>query len=763
MKKRISYILVTVILVLQFCGCDANANESSDVQNTEMSQNSIGLDDLDVSVDPESAPDALAVLALGGKDNSLDAYSATINAPLQVEKPDEAVSGGASNIFLGKFRAYYFKKHLFKTVEQCWDELAFSTAEGEKGAEHFDRDNQLWNVGPVCGTDHYIASAYALKEGAEDDYRYFLVEKDENHETLREIPLDFLDGSDFMEGFMSIQHFAMDGSGIIHLVRNMGTECHYLLLSPDGEILSEYTSGSGYVRQLVPLYDGRIAFLLVTGEGVGNQSLQCMDTEKGRTVSLAAMEKENYCFTLLDGNTLLYADHDGVYRSSLSGNNPEPLYLWVNHGILLSDVSVMQADEEGRISLIYEDSTGSNYLCLEPTTEKVEVRQITLALSPYNSKTSFYQTVAAKFNRRYPACHIEVKSDYEETALLTELIAGNGPVLIDGFLTGFEEQEKLWEPLDEVMEQLGVTEELLSSVLELGKINGILYGVVVDFELNTVVTGDTSMKDWDYDIFLQCVEDRPELEAIFNLYGGDYGTYFITNFISHGIEDNYLMDVEAGTTNFNSSGFRKALELAKKYCVRNDRVEPGRTVLTGEVLCNELVIKKPEHLALYRACYGEDINYIGYPAKAGAVHFISNSFPLVVRRTASKEEKELACAFIQMCLSYECQSEAAGDVNFGLSVRKDVLEEQINAMNTSTSVDIYGFEQIVIGDNLNIELDGKTLHDLLDKAKPKRYYPEKLSNILYEELEAYFADAITEDMLIEHLESRVGLYLDERK
>lgn len=96
-------------------------------------------------------------------------------------------------------------------------------------------------------------------------------------------------------------------------------------------------------------------------------------------------------------------------------------------------------------------------------------------------------------------------------------------------------------------------------------------------------------------------------------------------------------------------------------------------------------------------------------------------------------------------------------------MRKDVLEEQINAMNKGTSVDIYSFEQIVIGDNLNIELDGKTLHDLLDKAKPERYFPEELSNILYEELEAFFADAITEDMLIEHLESRVGLYLDERK
>ncbi|MDE5588499.1 MAG: hypothetical protein K2J60_05065, partial [Acetatifactor sp.] len=194
----------------------------------------------------------------------------------------------------------------------------------------------------------------------------------------------------------------------------------------------------------------------------------------------------------------------------------------------------------------------------------------------------------------------------------------------------------------------------------------------------------------------------------------------------------------------------------------NDRVEPGRTVLTGKVLCNELDIYKPEHLALYRICYGEDINYIGYPTKSGSAHYIRNDFPLAVRKTASKEDKEIACAFIEMCLSYEVQSKAKRDSNFRLSVRKDVLEEQINAMNKGTSVRISGFEQAVIGDDLNIELDGKTLYDLIDKAKPKRYFPVELRNILSEELEAYFADDITEDMLIEHLESRVGLYLGER-
>ena len=207
------------------------------------------------------------------------------------------------------------------------------------------------------------------------------------------------------------------------------------------------------------------------------------------------------------------------------------------------------------------------------------------------------------------------------------------------------------------------------------------------------------------------MEDRPELEAIFNFYGGDYGSYFITSFLSHGIDDTYLLDAETGTMNFDSSDFRKALELAGKYCVREEGVSPGS--------------------------------------------------PLVVRRTAAEEEKEAAMAFIRLCLSYEGQLRASKDLNFGLSARRDVLEEQIAAMAEDTAVDTLGFGQIVLGDDLDIELDRKALLDMVDKARPSRYFPMELMNIMWEELEQYFSGTITEEMAIDHLESRVELYLEE--
>ena len=251
--------------------------------------------------------------------------------------------------------------------------------------------------------------------------------------------------------------------------------------------------------------------------------------------------------------------------------------------------------------------------------------------------------------------------------------------------------------------------------------------------------------------------------SIFDLYGGDYGTYFIASFLSHGLDDTYLLDGETGAMRFDSSEFRRVLEMAKKYCVREDAVNPGRTLLEGKVLCNRLNISKPEDIALYRIYYGEDANYIGYPTKDGGAHFMeSMGRPLAVRRTAAEEEKAAARAFISLCLSYEGQSKGAKDINSGLSVRRDVLEEQIAAMNEYTELCVSGFDQITLGDDLDIERDRQVLFDLVDQARPLTYFPEELGNIMREELEQYFAGTMTEDMLIDHLESRVGLYLGER-
>ena len=767
-------MLLTGMLAIQICGCGAGKKEASDnnpnaAQGTEApgstdaegAQGAAGVDSQGLSVSAGGILDPSAVSGLAGKDNSLDIYSAAARVPLQTEKPENAMEGGRG-FCLAASGVWHFQKHLFGSPAESWDELVFVTAEGKADSDRIPLEDQLWGIGPAAGTDHYVTLGETRTDGEGD--RCFLTERDGNHEPLKVFPLDFMGGSAF-EVSESLSGFAVDKSGAAHLLRYTEEGVQYLLVSQEGNILAECIPEGG--SKLVALYDGRVALLSAAGGSGGGVTLEHMDVETGRLVKLATWEKPEgnpWYVTLFDEENLLYADEEGIYRSGLSGKNPELLYRWSNHGILAHEVSAMQADGEGRIALIYRDSQNENYLCLEPTTEEVEICEITMAVS---SRAEVYQWAVAEFNKRYPNCHIElVEYGWKDTALLTQLTAGKGPVLVDTFLVNFEDLEELWEPLDTVMEQLGVMEGLQPAALELGRIGGTLYGMARDFGLRTVIALDPDLKDWDYDTFFRCVQDRPELEVVCNYYNFDGGGFnHLISMLNHGLDDSYYLvsDEETGTMSFDSDRFRRFLEMAEKYFTGEEDVLVGSSLLEGRALCNAVSITRPGLVAAHRIAFGEDAYYVGYPTGDGAAHFIVASSMLSIRRSATKEEKEAAAAFIALCLSYEGQVQAAKEPNFRLSVCRDVLEEQIAAMGREP-VHIFDSDlgDVRLGSDLDIERDRETLLDMIDQARPVREIPDELQDIIYEELTAYFAGGITEDMLIDHLESRVGLYLGER-
>ena len=67
------------------------------------------------------------------------------------------------------------------------------------------------------GTDHYVVFSVRVQEDGE--YQYFLAERDEDHEYIREFPLNFLSG-EVSEVTSSLSKFLVDQSGRVHLVRD---------------------------------------------------------------------------------------------------------------------------------------------------------------------------------------------------------------------------------------------------------------------------------------------------------------------------------------------------------------------------------------------------------------------------------------------------------------------------------------------------------------------------------------------------------------
>ena len=183
MKKAINNIILTVIFAGLLSGCGSGASDV--VQDTSEA------DSQEISVDAGGILDPSAVLNLSIKDNSLDAYSAAGRAALQPEKLENE-GGGMANSVLGVTGAYHFKKHVLSTAAESWDEVLFVTGEGKANSERYEVKDQLWGIGQVVGTDHYVVFSVRVQEDGE--YQYFLAERDEDHEYIREFPLNFLSG-----------------------------------------------------------------------------------------------------------------------------------------------------------------------------------------------------------------------------------------------------------------------------------------------------------------------------------------------------------------------------------------------------------------------------------------------------------------------------------------------------------------------------------------------------------------------------------------
>jgi len=252
--------------------------------------------------------------------------------------------------------------------------------------------------------------------------------------------------------------FIADEKGNIYFAGNSDGEENgaYMALDKDGNLICSKECSGSVSLQVLP--DGRIAACIreQTAEGI------CVQL---REIKLGSSDEEILaewrgnadnapdCMTLSGEDVLLIADRTGVYQCSIDGKTEETLYAWENHGIHIYSVKQMTVDENGTIRVLYympepnrENPQIPVLVCLRPTTEKREMLEIDFAVS--SGKRENYEQAVVSFYESYPNCKVNLVSYEDESRLLTELIAGEGPVLVDTSLVSFADHKGLWECLD---------------------------------------------------------------------------------------------------------------------------------------------------------------------------------------------------------------------------------------------------------------------------------------------------------------------------
>ena len=752
-KGRKVALCVFVAAMLLLAGCTRMAAGNDERKETA--------DDLTPSEDFSFLNDD----TVAQRDNSLDDLQAVIRLPIKIYEPEGVIAGGRGGYMVGEAGCVAFKNHLYSNYKQNWSGVNGITAEGEEFSFHIETEPeregiQVDAIGPFAGEKGYVA--YRSVRGANgatvEQWFYKLDERLQKVCGVKaERPV-----SDDLDCLMG------DEGGNYHLIYSLtnGSK-NYGVISQDGTMLMDVPLD--FSAKLYAFGEGRVS--VCTDCTNTQQRMYMADIDKGKLIELPVSKDENVKQKLsgfvmavspLDENSALWCTEEGIFVYDLKGRSTKTVYQWSKHGLSVMGIRDMVVTAEGSVGILYKDEYESDlcYLLLKPTGEREELPSITVAVSPYN-KDAFLKT-ATLFNKMYPSYVINVKDDYDATSLLTQLGAGAGPVLVDTELTGFEDLEKLWQPLDGFLEQTGIANELIPKALEFGKIGDVTYGIVRDFRIDTLITSDSVSGDWDYEGFLSALEQCNGAAFTYEYVDGfaDYREQYF-GLLENGLWDNYYFDTKTGKTIFGTPDFERVLKLSKK-AEQCPSTEEGKTLRNGSALCEQTyLLVEAQVFRLRRRMEANGEHIAGFPTKNGAANLLVANAPLAMRSTATEEEKKIAYTFLKTYLSKEAME---ANVAGMFPVRRDVFDTRLkNYEATVETMKMGGSYDPNYMPELDWDKDVTFLNDLIDNGIVQKSFPVGLQKVFDEELGDYLAGRIDGTALDNHLKSRVWLYLEETK
>lgn len=470
---------------------------------------------------------------------------------------------------------------------------------------------------------------------------------------------------------------------------------------------------------------------------------------------------------VLDSERLIYATNAGLYLADYSFGNSVQISSYDTQAFGASPrvISMIRDDSEGFWVLMERILTGGAKPYLQHYSKPSDqIQTVEMALD-MTAGADIYSEAIVEYNKEHPDKKIVVKSDYDPTALRTKLISGDGPVLVDSSLLSFAGNEDMWESLDSLYGEDGVAGNISEEVKGLLSVNGKSFAVSVDYYINTMassVIGD----DMSYSRLLLYLSENTNIKYLMdNELVPDVSVWLAMGMFGGNTDDSFFIDEETGETRFESDDFDTMLAAIDALSPKGGEVRYFEGMESGEVLYNFVGINTPIDLFFWNEMSKQGIDIVGIPKNNGAKNELCISHSLMIRKSASADEKEIAMEFLKMLLSKEMQLKMTRSSNFHLSIRNDVLAEQIRTVKKGDLISMSFFvtERDFFVENPDyFEVESfwnKIMADSVSGIHADTGY----KSILNEEFEDYFRGNITRDMLKDHLENRVNLYLREQE
>ncbi len=519
--------------------------------------------------------------------------------------------------------------------------------------------------------------------------------------------------------------------------------------APDG--------GGGFLFHTCRLPDGRPVFEC-TESKTGHTILFCFEESEGKFSKKVLFKGE--CDStdvryLSDSGKILYPGSRGIMRWNVRTGEYERIYRDASLGSY--DYKDIWETEEGGVVTAFYDHVDRS-MCLQKLLPGAEEETVVTLLRLHED--SYIEIWADEYSRRHPGTKIEIVSldpgeDYDAAfaRFAVQLAEGEGP---DMFLAGRKDLEFLQDKgvLRELSDFLPeeLKEQVFPSVLQCGVIEEKLYGIGYECGVSTLAVSQKAYqeKTWDLEDILSLMETGDFQNVLGDLTSGKLLEYLVITGINEGKSS--LVDSESGECRFDGEEFVKMLELCRRY-----GRESGKDLSGASLACS--VGGNLYSFSQYMAELGEDYQCVGYPVNSGFGGYVECGLCLAVN--AETKNSETARDFLQFLLSDRLQRDIGGR-----TVRKDILCGSVKEHTQFSSDPVF-----LLGRGNYMELPGKPdgssflpeYLEILENGILRSEWNENIGGVILEEAEAYFCGDKTAEEAAKVIQSRIQLYMDERK
>ena len=304
-------------------------------------------------------------------------------------------------------------------------------------------------------------------------------------------------------------------------------------------------------------------------------------------------------------------------------------------------------------------------------------------------------------------------------------------------------------------------EDYYPKVLECGRKGGILACIPKSFTIETLVTSKNyfgDAKTWTYSELLDFCNAYPNSRFLHCIMP----EMVFGSVLKESVE--YFIDEDQRKCHFDSEEFRAFLEYAGSYSAwagrTFDPIDPedyASSLRDGKVLAMHFGFSHLRNLKVVRTDFGDAANFVGFPNKDGKpvykVRLEASFSPFAI--TATSGNKEEAFRFIEWYLDLDEWPDGLHFDTLPLCANRKKMEEKIEKA-------LAGREGVNDGEPEMTEEDLETLEILLEGLEPLSTYNDPLYKIVYTEARTYFSGSKTLDEVIDVIQSRATLYLQEK-